>query len=298
MQNQVQQALSRLPSRSAGAGVDRPQIQPRLPARHRRSTTATDRTSSVRTCRTIWRRTCRTRSAASPASAIPTCSARNMRCGSGSIPTSCSAYQLMPSDVITADRGNQNTEVAAGELGGQPPSPKTRSISTPPSPPSRAFRRPSKFRRHHLEDAPRAGATVRHEATCRRIELGARRPTPHLQPRSNRPSRCGHRRAARTGGRRAQDRRAGQELRDRRSRPRASRAGYQYIFVNDSTDFIKLSIEEVVKTLIEAIILVVIVMFVFLQSWRATLIPDDRGAGGAAWHLRRCCTSPASRSTR
>ena len=35
----------------------------------------------------------------------------------------------------------------------------------------------------------------------------------------------------------------------------------------------KLSIEEVVKTLIEAIILVVVVMFVFLQTWRATLIP-------------------------
>jgi multidrug efflux pump subunit AcrB len=42
---------------------------------------------------------------------------------------------------------------------------------------------------------------------------------------------------------------------------------------HDTTDFIKLSIEEVVKTLVEAIILVVIVMFLFLQSWRATLIP-------------------------
>ena len=50
-------------------------------------------------------------------------------------------------------------------------------------------------------------------------------------------------------------------------------SGLEYAFPNDSTDFIKLSIEEVVKTLIEAIILVVIVMFVFLQSWRATLIP-------------------------
>ena len=37
--------------------------------------------------------------------------------------------------------------------------------------------------------------------------------------------------------------------------------------------FIQISIEEVVKTLIEAIVLVVIVMFVFLQNWRATLIP-------------------------
>jgi multidrug efflux pump len=49
--------------------------------------------------------------------------------------------------------------------------------------------------------------------------------------------------------------------------------GYKYAFPNDSTAFIKLSIREVVQTLIEAIILVVIVMFVFLQSWRATLIP-------------------------
>ena len=49
--------------------------------------------------------------------------------------------------------------------------------------------------------------------------------------------------------------------------------GYSYAFPQDSTAFIKLSVEEVVKTLAEAIVLVVIVMFVFLQSWRATLIP-------------------------
>ena len=50
-------------------------------------------------------------------------------------------------------------------------------------------------------------------------------------------------------------------------------AGYRYAYANDTTDFIKLSIKEVVKTLLEAIVLVVLVMFVFLQSWRATLIP-------------------------
>ncbi len=49
--------------------------------------------------------------------------------------------------------------------------------------------------------------------------------------------------------------------------------GYKYAFPLDSTAFIKLSVEEVVKTLGEAVVLVVIVMFVFLQSWRATLIP-------------------------
>ncbi|MFT2097396.1 efflux RND transporter permease subunit [Marinomonas sp. 2405UD66-6] len=49
--------------------------------------------------------------------------------------------------------------------------------------------------------------------------------------------------------------------------------GYKLAYPVDNTSFIKISIEEVVKTLFEAIALVVIVMFIFLQNWRATLIP-------------------------
>ncbi|WP_158972009.1 efflux RND transporter permease subunit [Paraglaciecola sp. L3A3] len=49
--------------------------------------------------------------------------------------------------------------------------------------------------------------------------------------------------------------------------------GYEVTFPRDSTAFIKISISEVVKTLIEAIVLVVLVMWLFLQNWRATLIP-------------------------
>ncbi len=41
----------------------------------------------------------------------------------------------------------------------------------------------------------------------------------------------------------------------------------------DTTPFIQISVDEVVKTLIEAMLLVFLVMFLFLQSWRATLIP-------------------------
>ncbi len=41
----------------------------------------------------------------------------------------------------------------------------------------------------------------------------------------------------------------------------------------DSTPFVTLSIREVVQTLVEAVLLVVLVMLLFLQSWRATLIP-------------------------
>ena len=41
----------------------------------------------------------------------------------------------------------------------------------------------------------------------------------------------------------------------------------------DTSEFVKASIEEVVRTFVEALILVLIVVFLFLQSWRATLIP-------------------------
>ncbi len=41
----------------------------------------------------------------------------------------------------------------------------------------------------------------------------------------------------------------------------------------DTTPFIQLSIEEVVVTLVEAMVLVFLVMFLFLQNWRATVIP-------------------------
>ncbi|MBD8681609.1 efflux RND transporter permease subunit [Pseudomonas sp. CFBP 13719] len=41
----------------------------------------------------------------------------------------------------------------------------------------------------------------------------------------------------------------------------------------DTTTFIQVSIDQVVKTLVEAMILVILVVFLFLQNWRATLIP-------------------------
>jgi hydrophobe/amphiphile efflux-1 (HAE1) family protein len=50
-------------------------------------------------------------------------------------------------------------------------------------------------------------------------------------------------------------------------------AGLQVIYPNDSTPFIRLSIEDVVKTLFEAVGLVFLVMLLFLQNIRATFIP-------------------------
>ena len=51
--------------------------------------------------------------------------------------------------------------------------------------------------------------------------------------------------------------------------PRGSAAS----IVFDTTPFITESVKKVVKTLFEAMVLVMLVVFVFLQSWRATVIP-------------------------
>ena len=49
--------------------------------------------------------------------------------------------------------------------------------------------------------------------------------------------------------------------------------GMRYLVSFNTTDVVEASIAEVLKTLVEAIILVVLVIFVFLQTWRSTLIP-------------------------
>src|SRR3954454_9510538 len=49
--------------------------------------------------------------------------------------------------------------------------------------------------------------------------------------------------------------------------------GIDYIVPYNSTMFVRTAIEDVVRTLLEAVGLVILVVFIFLQSWRATLIP-------------------------
>jgi len=49
--------------------------------------------------------------------------------------------------------------------------------------------------------------------------------------------------------------------------------GVRWLIPYETVSFIQVSIEEVIKTLFEAVILVLLVVFLFLQNWRATLIP-------------------------
>jgi len=50
--------------------------------------------------------------------------------------------------------------------------------------------------------------------------------------------------------------------------------GYDYKIAFDTSDFVRASIKEVVVTLLIAILLVVLVIFIFLQNWHSTLIPS------------------------
>ena len=179
-------------------------------------------------------------------------------------PQQLTSFQLMPSDVITAIQ-NQNTEVAAGELGAQP-SPSTQYLDATVTAQSR-LQTPEQFRDIVLKTQAN-GATVRLSDVAR-IELGAE--SYNAVTRINRHPGAGLAVLLAPGA----DALKTAELVKQHIAGVAKTLpqGYEYQFVNDSTAFIKLSIDEVVKTLIEAIILVVIVMFVFLQNWRATLIP-------------------------
>ena len=179
-------------------------------------------------------------------------------------PNRLNSFQLMPSDIITAIQ-NQNTEVAAGELGAQPSSPNQYLDATVTA--QSRLQTPEEFS-NIIVKTQSNGATVRMKDVAR-IELGAE--SYAARSRVNRHPGAGIAVLLAPGA----DALKTAEVVKQEITAAAKHfpPGYKYSFVNDSTDFIKLSIEEVVKTLIEAVILVVIVMFVFLQSWRATLIP-------------------------
>ncbi|WP_267394589.1 MULTISPECIES: multidrug efflux RND transporter permease subunit [unclassified Sphingomonas] len=179
-------------------------------------------------------------------------------------PNELASYQLMPSDITTAIT-NQNTEVAAGEIGGQP-QPDTQMLNATVTAQSR-LQTPEQFA-NIIVKTQTDGATVRLKDVAR-IELGAE--NYNARSRVNQHPGAGIAILLAPGA----DALATAELvkAEIATAGKAFPPGLKYAYANDTTDFIKLSIEEVVKTLIEAIILVVIVMFVFLQSWRATLIP-------------------------
>jgi len=179
-------------------------------------------------------------------------------------PFKLASFKLMPSDVVAAIEA-QNTQVAAGQIGGQP-SPAGQMLNATVTSRSR-LTTVDQFK-NILVKAQSGGSKVLLQDVAR-VELGSENYTTvsrldghpgagiavQLAPGAD---------ALKTA------RLVRQEI---ASQAAAFPAGYRYAYPNDSTAFIKVSVREVVLTLFEAILLVVVVMFLFLQRWRATLIP-------------------------
>jgi len=179
-------------------------------------------------------------------------------------PNKLTSYALIPGDVVAAIQA-QNTEVAAGELGAQPQPPEQMLNATVTA--QSRLQTAEQFRDIILKGGA-SGAAVR-LGDVARVEIGAE--NYNAVSRLNGHPGAGIAVSLAPGADALKTAEAVKaEVVDM---SRSFPPGFKYAYANDTTDFIKLSIEEVVKTLAEAIILVVIVMFLFLQSWRATLIP-------------------------
>ncbi|GAA4018877.1 efflux RND transporter permease subunit [Sphingomonas swuensis] len=179
-------------------------------------------------------------------------------------PQRLAAVGLMPSDVITAIQ-NQNTEVAAGEVGSLPQASDQLLNATVTS--QSRLRTPDQFENIVLKTEA-SGASVRVKDVAR-VELGAE--SYNSISRVNGHPGAGMAISLAPG---ADALRTADLIKERVGELSPSfPEGLKVAYANDTTAFIKLSVEEVVKTLLEAVVLVVIVMFVFLQSWRATLVP-------------------------
>jgi multidrug efflux pump len=179
-------------------------------------------------------------------------------------PHKLASFGLVPNDVVTAVQ-NQNTEVAAGEIGGLP-QPEGQMLDATVTAQSR-LQTPDQFRNIVLKsDASGARVLIGDVA---RVELGADNYSALIRANGHPGAGIG---ISLEPGANALRTATLVKAKVAEVAPRMP-SGFTYAFANDTTNFIKLSIHEVVKTLIEAILLVVLVMFVFLQSWRATLIP-------------------------
>jgi multidrug efflux pump len=179
-------------------------------------------------------------------------------------PNKLNNYQLTPGDVIAAIKV-QNNQVAAGQLGGTPPV-KGQQLNASIIAQTR-LTSPEEFSKIQLKVNP-DGSQVRLRDVAR-VELGGE--SYNVIARFNGKPAAGIGIKLATG---ANALNTASEVKAELAKlepffPASLKVVYPY----DTTPFVKISINEVVKTLIEAIILVFLVMYLFLQNFRATLIP-------------------------
>jgi hydrophobe/amphiphile efflux-1 (HAE1) family protein len=179
-------------------------------------------------------------------------------------PSKLNSFKLTPLDVKNAIQA-QNAQVSAGQLGGLP-SVQSQQLNATITAQTRLKTAPE-FEAILLRTQA-DGSAVRLRDVAR-IELGSE--SYALQSRFNGKPAAGLAIKLATGAN-ALDTVRGIDAKLDELR-KFFPTGVEVIKPYDTTPFVRISIEEVVKTLIEAVVLVFVVMYLFLQNFRATLIP-------------------------
>ncbi|KXZ73749.1 Multidrug resistance protein MexB [Acinetobacter venetianus] len=179
-------------------------------------------------------------------------------------PAKLTSFNLTPSDVAAAIRA-QNSQVAVGQLGGAP-STKGQVLNATVNAQS-MLQTPEQFRKIFLKNTSTGAQVLLGDVA--RVELGS--DNYQFDSKFNGSPAGGVAIKLATGAN-ALDTAAAVEKRLSELRHNYP-SGLKDKLAYDTTPFIRLSIESVVHTLIEAVVLVFIVMFLFLQNWRATIIP-------------------------
>jgi multidrug efflux pump len=180
-------------------------------------------------------------------------------------PVKLTKYQLTPIDVADAIRA-QNVQISGGQLGGTP-AVQGQALSATINQ-ATMLRTPEEFNRILLKVQP-DGSSVR-IGDVARVALGPENYNVDVRYNGKSASGLGIQLAPNANAL------------DTAERVRARLAelgeffppGLRTVYPNDVTPFIEVSIEGVAHTLIEGIVLVFLVMYLFLQNFRATLIPS------------------------
>ena len=180
-------------------------------------------------------------------------------------PAKLRAYNLMPSDVSAAI-SSQNVQVSAGQLGTLPTNTDRAVINATVS--VQSYMQTAEEFENILLKTDTAGAQVRIKDVAR-VELGSE----NYQFRSvyNGNPASGMAIMLAPGANALEVREAVGARLDELSQNFPQ--GLKLVVPYDTTPFVRLSITQVVYTLLEAVVLVFLVMFLFLQNWRATIIP-------------------------
>ena len=181
-------------------------------------------------------------------------------------PLKLNNYALTMTDVTNAVTA-QNAQVSAGQIGAQP-APKDQMLNATVSVSSRLTSPAEQFAQIRLKTEHRRIGGAIGRCRTRRDRCGKLR----LFRAVERQAGVGHRGQAGARGSNALNTVVAVKARVNELAKQFP-PDVKVIFPYDTSPFVRLSIEQVIETLVEAVVLVFLVMFLFLQNFRATLIP-------------------------